>query len=145
MKRDTAREIAIQLIFSDRFNDIDIDNFLSADNLSFMAEDCDLYEESLDSKSSEYIRTIIGKYRENSERINELISQNSNGWSIKRISGTALAVLKCAVTEILYMEDIPIAASINSAVEIDKKYDEPDVVSFVNGVLGSIVKNTVSE
>ena len=56
------------------------------------------------------------------------------------ISKTALAVLRCALCEILYMEDVPDAAAINEAVELAKGYDEPDTVAFVNGVLGSFMR-----
>ena len=51
-----------------------------------------------------------------------------------------MAVLRCAICEILYMEDIPNAAAINEAVELAKGYDEPDTVSFVNGVLGGFMR-----
>ena len=59
---------------------------------------------------------------------------------MKRISGTALAVLRVAIAEILYREDVSLATAINSAVEIDKKYDDADTVAFVNGVLGGFVR-----
>ena len=49
-------------------------------------------------------------------------------------------MLRCAICEILYMDDVPAAAAINEAVELDKGYDEPDVVSFVNGVLGGFMR-----
>ena len=64
---------------------------------------------------------------------------------MERISRTALAVLRCAVCEILYMEDIPNAAAINEAVELCKGYDEPDTVAFVNGVLGGIMRGELGE
>ena len=57
-----------------------------------------------------------------------------------RISKTALAVLRCALCEIIYMDDIPDSAAINEAVELDKGYDEPDTVAFVNGVLGGFMR-----
>ena len=48
--------------------------------------------------------------------------------------------MRCAICEILYMDDIPNAAAINEAVELDKGYDEPDTVAFVNGVLGGFMR-----
>ena len=62
-----------------------------------------------------------------------------------RLSRTALAVLRCAICEILYIDDVPAGAAINEAVELDKKYDEPDTVAFVNGVLGSFVRGLEQE
>ena len=72
-----------------------------------------------------------------------LITRYAKGWKLERISRTALAVLRCAICEILYMDDIPNAAAINEAVELDKGYDEPDVVSFVNGVLGGFMRGEI--
>ena len=56
------------------------------------------------------------------------------------MSKTALAVLRCCLCEIMYMEDIPDSAAINEAVELAKGYDEPDTVAFVNGVLGGYMR-----
>ena len=53
----------------------------------------------------------------------------------------ATAIMRVAMYEILYMQDIPNAAAINEAVELTKHYEEPEVVSFVNGILGSFVRN----
>ena len=49
-------------------------------------------------------------------------------------------MLRVAIAEILYREDVSLATAINSAVEIDKKYDDADTVAFVNGVLGGFVR-----
>ena len=58
---------------------------------------------------------------------------------------TALAVLRCALCEILYMDDIPNAAAINEAIELAKGYDAPDTVSFINGVLGGFMRGEQEE
>ena len=71
----------------------------------------------------------------------EQIRRYAKGWKLERISKTALAVLRCALCEILYMDDIPNAAAINEAVELAKGYDEPDTVAFVNGVLGGYMRS----
>ena len=77
---------------------------------------------------------------EKSGEIDGFIERYAKGWKVERISRTALAVLRCAICEILYMEDIPNAAAINEAVELDKNYDDPDTVAFVNGVLGGFMR-----
>ena len=77
---------------------------------------------------------------EHRDEIDDHIARYAKGWRPERISRTALAVLRCAICEILYMEDVPAAAAINEAVELDKGYDDPDVVSFVNGVLGGFMR-----
>ena len=74
------------------------------------------------------------------EEIDGLISENTVGWKIERISKTALAVLRLSIFEIKYMDDIPLSVSINEAVEICKKYATGEDASFVNGILSSIAK-----
>ena len=51
--------------------------------------------------------------------------------------------MRCAMCEILYMDDVPNAAAINEAVELAKGYEEPETVAFINGVLGSFVGGEV--
>lgn len=70
----------------------------------------------------------------------EKIEKFANGWKLNRLSRVSLAVLRLAVCEILYFDDIPPAASINEAVELTKKYSTPRDASFVNGLLGSLVR-----
>jgi N utilization substance protein B len=49
-------------------------------------------------------------------------------------------VLRCAIAEVLYIDDAPLAAAINEAVELAKRYEEPETVAFINGVLGGFVR-----
>ena len=68
------------------------------------------------------------------------ISKYAIGWRFSRLPRVAVAIMRVAMYEILYMQDIPNAAAINEAVELTKHYEDPDVVSFVNGILGSFVR-----
>ena len=145
MTRTAAREIAVQLLFGADIREMPniqfAEDFLSEENFASLSEECPLYNEFPDEKSLNYIKQIASLADENREEIDASISKFSHGWKLNRISGTALAVLRCAVCEILYMEDIPNGAAINSAVEIAKGYDEPETVKFINGVLGSLVRS----
>ena len=64
--------------------------------------------------------------------------------SVTPISLVASAIMRVAMYEILYMPDIPHGASINEAVEIAKKYETPETVKFINGILGSFVRAEIS-
>lgn len=110
-----------------------------------MPPEDELYSEYPNTKQLEYIRTLIALTGEHRDEIDAHITRYAKGWKLERISRTALAVLRCAICEILYMDDIPNAAAINEAVELDKGYDEPDVVSFVNGVLGGFMRGEFGE
>ena len=105
----------------------------------------ELFREYPDADQMAYILRLTSLASEHRAEIDALIERYAKGWRIERISRTALAVLRCAVCEIFYMEDIPNAAAINEAVELCKGYDGPDTVSFVNGVLGGIMRGELGE
>ena len=128
MTRRQAREETFILIFEKQFND------------SPLSEILDLAVEVRNITPDDYIRnTFFGVYS-NVADIDKVISDNSFGWRIDRLSKTALAVLRLSIYEILYNEDIPNAVSINEAVEILKKYSTQQEASFVNGILSSVIK-----
>lgn len=149
MTRSTAREIAIQLGFAAYANGIEIDElldmFFSQEHYESLAAEDELFAQRPDKKQMEYIRRLTFLTRENSGEIDGFIERYSKGWKIERISRTALAVLRCAICEILYMDDVPASAAINEAVELSKAYDEPDTVSFINGVLGGFMRGEFPE
>lgn len=72
--------------------------------------------------------------------VDALIAENTVDWSIDRISRVDLAILRVAVYEMLYREDVPTGASINEAVELAKRFGGERSYSFVNGILGTIAK-----
>ena len=149
MTRTTAREIAIQLGFaaasSGEAPQELFDSFFERGHYDTLAAEDELYSEYPNTKQLEYIRTLIALTGEHRDEIDAHITRYAKGWKLERISRTALSVLRCAICEILYMDDIPNAAAINEAVELDKGYDEPDVVSFVNGVLGGFMRGEFGE
>ena len=144
MTRTTAREIAIQLGFAAASRNVEpsqlMDNFFSPEHYASLQEEDELYNERPDKKQMAYIRRLVELTAENRSEIDAYIQKYSKGWKLERISRTALAVMRCAICEILYMDEIPNAAAINEAVELAKGYDEPDTVAFVNGVLGGFMR-----
>lgn len=144
MKRSAARELAIQLSFAAAAAKVDpeelMDSFFDREHYESLSAEQELCEEYPNDKQLEYIRRLTRLTAENRSEIDGYIERYAKGWKIERISHTALAVMRCAVCEILYMDDIPNAAAINEAVELDKNYDDPDTVSFVNGVLGGFMR-----
>ena len=144
MKRNTAREIAIQLGFASAASKIEaeelMDRFFAEEYYSSLAAEDELFSEYPDEKQMEYIRRLTLLMAENRSEIDGFIERYAKGWKLERISKTALAVMRCAICEILYMDDIPNKSAINEAVELSKGYDDPDVVSFVNGVLGGFMR-----
>ncbi len=129
MTRRQAREEAFILIFEKQFNDSPLEEIL------------ELAVEVRDIKPDDYIKnTFFGVY-ENVDSIDKIISDNAVGWSINRLSKTALAVLRLSVYEIMFLDEIPNAVSINEAVEILKKYATKQDASYVNGILSTVAKS----
>lgn len=129
MTRRQAREEAFILIFEKVFNSDSVEEILE---LAF---------EVRELSPDDYIKTVFAGVYERLDELDEVISQNSIGWNINRISKTALCVLRLAIYEIKFMDSIPVAVSINEAVELCKKYATTDDASFVNGILSTVAKN----
>lgn len=92
--------------------------------------------------SMSYIQGVVTGVMEHEQELTEAIAANlSAGWRVDRISKVARSVLMLAIYEMRYVEDVPARVAINEALELAKKYDDPDSSSFVNGVLAGVVKN----
>ena len=130
VSRYKIREQAFFLIFESLFSDTDIDEI--ADNAGD-ARDEFLCKEAIDRAKG---------VQDNLTVIDEKIAVNLKaGWKLSRISKVSLAILRLAVYEMLYDEEIPVSVSINEAVELAKKYSVEDDASFVNGVLGAVAQS----
>ena len=129
---------------------------IDAFKLIFMWENCDSIEFELDrlqsdeykehKKHMKYIRTAIGAFGEHKSEIDSVIAENlTTGWSMNRLSKMSLAILRLAVCEINYIEDIPTGVAINEAVELAKLYDSPKASGFVNGLLRGVLRKKEGE
>ena len=141
MTRTAARQLALQLSFAaNAGSDLGVEDFFEEEYYHALPPEDALFSEIPDELQKDYIRTLVNGVSDCREELDNYIARYSHGWKISRISRTALGILRCAIYEILYMPDIPAAASINEAVELDKKFDDAETVSFVNGILGSFMK-----
>ena len=149
MVRNTAREIAIhlsyELSFTDKTVDELLDQRLTADTFATLAEEDALYAEAPNAKQAEYIRRLVKGVEEHAAELDGYIAKYAKGWSFSRIPLVASAIMRVAMYEILYMQDVPNSAAINEAVEIAKKYETPETVKFINGILGSFVRQEIGE
>lgn len=129
--RSEARAEAFKLVFQAEVNGDDLEFLISE-----MLENNPGSEQNID-----YIRAVVfGVSKKSDELKADICEHLSGGWKIERISKVSLALLKLAIYEIKYMDDIPPKVSVNEAVELDKKYDEPDNSAFINGVLGGFMR-----
>ena len=143
MKRSTAREIAVRLCFmlSETSEDPEVilSDMFENDHYMTLKEEDELFSEK-PGKQLDYISEVVRGVGLHNAELDEYIEKYSEKWDFDRISRTALAIMKTAMYEVLYMPDVPNGVSINEAVELAKKYEEPEVVPFVNGILGAFVK-----
>lgn len=84
---------------------------------------------------SPYQKKFFSRYFEHRSEIDKKLSETLIDWSLETLGKIDLACLRLGMCEILYMEDIPNAVSINEAVEYAKEYGEDNSYRFVNGVL----------
>ncbi|MGN0168047.1 MAG: transcription antitermination factor NusB [Acetatifactor sp.] len=91
-------------------------------------------------KDADYIETRCQKIREKIPELDKLIDENTEGWDTTRMGKVELTVLRLAVYELVFDEDIPNGVAIDEAVEIAKKYGQDNSGAFVNAILAKIVK-----
>lgn len=132
MTRSEMREHVFKLIFRVPFHD-----------KNELREQIDYYFDGLtdvNEKDYEYIKNKALLVCELSDDIDEKINLVSKGWPVDRIGKAELAIMRLAVYEMLYDDDIPVNVAINEAVELAKSYGSDDnAASFVNGVLAKLV------
>ncbi len=149
MLRNTAREIAVhlayELSFTDKAVEALLEERLTAESFAQLAEEDPLYAEVPNAKQAAYIRRLVSGVGEHGAELDGYIAKYAKGWKFSRIPLVASAIMRVAMFEILYMQDIPDKAAINEAVEIAKKYETPETVKFINGILGSFVRQEFAE
>lgn len=148
MSRKTAREIAVQMIYeySYHYNTASeiLEHRLNPEFLETANDELSIYR-NFDNKQYPYIRDVVGGVVTHTEEIDELIKKYAIGWNFTRISRIARAILRVAVYELLHYDEVPESVAINEAVELTKRYDTQETAAFVNGILGSIVRERAGE
>lgn len=132
MKRRELRERIFEILFRVEF--------MSEDD---MKEQMALFFEDLaEAKPSDadYIRNKYMAIREKMDRIDIMIDEKSTGWKTNRMGKVELTILRLAVYEMFFDEDVPATVAINEAVELSKKFGGDDTPAFINGVLAKLVK-----
>lgn len=124
MNRTQQREQAFCLVFQNMFNN---------------EETLEIYNENV-AKVGDYAKSLFNGVNENLDVIDECIDAHSNGWKVKRLPKVNLAILRIAIYEINYLDDVPDSVAINEAVELAKTYSGEGDYQFINGILGSVAK-----
>lgn len=128
-KRRKSREQSFIVLFEKSFNEEQ-----SFDEIVEIAIESEVIEKDT------FMNSILKSAEENLVDIDAEIEKNLKGWSKSRISKVSLALLRMAIAEMKYIDDVPVGVSINEAVEICKIYGSDEDKSFINGVLGSVAR-----
>lgn len=129
MTRTKEREQAFIMLFEKAFNnDVDIDELFS------YAYETESFEKS------DFCEALVKTALENLETIDGIIEKYSIGWKLNRLPKVSLSVLRLALCEIIYVDSIPDSVSVNEAVELTKTYAGTQDSSFVNGILGTYLR-----
>ncbi len=132
MSRKKARDNAFKCIYELEFG--------RDENIEKILKNC--YEENNNKPDEmEYIEMVLKGVKENLAEIDNVILSKLKNWSIERIAKIDLAILRLAIYEINYIDDIPEKVSANEAVELAKTYGNNDSKSFVNGVIAKVIES----
>lgn len=130
MSRRQSRKSAMQLIYEMNMNgDYDkqrIEEFCKYQNIN--------------KNDIEFFKEIVLNFIEHIDDIVKIIENNTKQWNLDRINKLDLSILQVGVCEILYVESTPDSVAINEAVELAKEYSTEKSYSFINGILGSVLK-----
>jgi N utilization substance protein B len=127
--RRRSRELALQVLYQ-------LDLTAEADWRVAFELFCGSFEAPEPLK--EFSRRLVGGVRENLERIDELLRRHSENWRLERMSRVDRNILRLAVFELLYCDDIPPRVTLNEAVDLGKRFGTEESGAFINGILDNI-------
>ena len=129
MTRSEAREQAFILVFEKSFNQSD-----TLDNIIANAQ------AGRDFVVDKFSYALAQQAYDHLEQVDGVIEKYSTKWKLDRIVKVSLAILRMSISEMLYLEDIPVSVSINEAVELARKFGGSGSPAFVNGILGKLAE-----
>lgn len=128
--RRKAREVVLQALYQDEL-------LQPGDRFSF-ERFCRHFQ--VNKKAIPYARTLLGGIREKVGDIDQRIANHAENWRLERMSLVDRNILRLAVFELIYQNDIPASVAINEAVEIAKRYSTDDSGPFINGILDAMAR-----
>ena len=142
MTRHLLREHCFKILFGlDFYADEEIkvqtDNYFESPSLE--DEDDELiHDANFSDGDIEYIKSKAMLVMDNKSEIDKIISELSQGWKLERIGRVERNILRLAIAEMKYDDDIPVSVAINEAVELAKAYGRDESYSFVNAILSKV-------
>lgn len=133
IKRSDEREFAFQMLYAGEFNK------------DPWQQQIERLDEEARIKATAYVEKLAKIYGEHKTEFDKKITQRLENWELKRIAVIDKVILRLALSEIFYFDDIPPEVSINEAIELAKKYSTARSSKFINGVLDAIYRKNKEE
>lgn len=130
MGRKKARDNAFKCIYELSFD---------VNDISTIIENSYIENENLEDEK-EYIEKVVNGVNDNLEKIDGIILSKLKNWTIDRIAKIDLAILRLAIYEILFLDDVPVKVTANEAVELAKNYGSNNSKTFINGVIAKVIE-----
>ena len=140
--RRRAREAALQFLFQDDFLDRGRSTNAAELDERFVAFSL-LYQ--VNKKARPYARVLIGGIFDKLDQIDRAIGAHATNWRLERIAATDRNLLRVAIFELLFQDDVPAQVAINEAVEIAKRFGTQESPAFINGVLDAVQQSRQQE
>jgi transcription antitermination protein NusB len=126
--RSRARKRALDLLYAAEMRGEDVVRFL------------DQAIEAGEGPSNPYVEVLVRGVAEHRSRIDELLTEYSEGWALNRMPAVDRSVLRMGVYELLWADDVPDAVAVDEAVTLVRDLSTDDSPGFVNGVLGAMLR-----
>jgi transcription antitermination protein NusB len=126
--RRKAREVALQVLYSLNFVDLDVPKALDLFWGNFTAP----------KEAKDFAATLVEGAWDHKNELDSLIAGCSDNWSLGRMSKVDISILRLAVYEFLYCPDIPSKVSLNEAIDLGKTFGSENSGSFINGILDAL-------
>lgn len=131
MSRRLARQVAFQTLFQIDLSKSDVETALKQR----------LADAELTAENKKYVQTVVRGVGQQMAALDAQISSISQGWEVHRLGFIDRSILRLAIYEIVFMDEIPIGVTVNEAVELAKEFGDDESPRFINGLLGTVVRD----
>ncbi|GAA0135669.1 transcription antitermination factor NusB [Paenibacillus sp. YSY-4.3] len=139
MKRRLAREIAIQSMYQMEMNEVGAEEAVSMLIAEAAGENESMVELSDVEKTKAFVLELVNGTWEHKTAIDEMLAGYLKNWQVSRLSKVDRQVLRLAVYEMVFRNDVPGKVAVNEAIELAKHFGVEESGKFVNGVLGKMI------
>ncbi|MFD3258723.1 transcription antitermination factor NusB [Paenibacillus lentus] len=139
MKRRLAREIAIQSLYQMEMNEVDAEEAVSMLMAEAAGENESEVEVTEVNKTTSFVLELVRGTWEHKAAIDEMLADYLKNWQVSRLSKVDRQVLRLAVYEMVFRNDVPGKVAVNEAIELAKHFGVEESGKFVNGVLGKMI------